>query len=180
MTGRGPRCAAGTLRICGDAGNSLGAAYPGSRLGMREGVILVGGSAGNDVGLMMRRGLIAVRGPVGVGAGRDMIAGTIVACDRVGAALGVGMKRGTLVSGQLDEEADRRVSSTSRLCRPFAASVSGDLCEAARGTGVRRPGDGFHGPARPLQWRPDGRRPGRDPDRGSFAEPTPGFAVLRL
>lgn len=87
----------GMLRISGDAGHSLGAAYPGSRHGMREGVILVEGSVGNDAGLMMRRGLIAVGGSAGSGMGRGLIAGTIVACDRVGAAAGVGMKRGTLI-----------------------------------------------------------------------------------
>ena len=38
---------------------------PGSRVGMRDGIILVDGEAGDDVGLAMRRGLIAVRGTDG-------------------------------------------------------------------------------------------------------------------
>lgn len=87
----------GVLRVRGRVGDGLGAAYPGSRRGMREGLILVEGDAGRDVGLMMRRGLIAVRGQVGDGLGRSMIAGTIFACGPVGESPGFGMKRGTLV-----------------------------------------------------------------------------------
>ncbi|WP_165244491.1 formylmethanofuran dehydrogenase subunit C [Paludisphaera soli] len=93
----GAEMGGGTLRIRGDAGRGLGAAYPGSRRGMREGMILVDGDAGDDAGMLLRRGLIAVRGAVGSGLGRGMIAGTIFACGAVGGPAGVGMKRGTLV-----------------------------------------------------------------------------------
>ena len=77
-------------------GNYLGAAYPGSRMGMREGVILVEGSVGDETGLAMRRGLIAIAGAAGDGLGRAMIAGSIFSFDRVGRCVGAGMKRGTL------------------------------------------------------------------------------------
>ncbi|WP_165063888.1 formylmethanofuran dehydrogenase subunit C [Paludisphaera rhizosphaerae] len=93
----GAEMSGGVLRIRGRVGDGLGAAYPGSRRGMREGLILVEGDAGRDVGLMMRRGVIAVRGRVGGGLGRSMIAGTIFACGQVGESPGFGMKRGTLV-----------------------------------------------------------------------------------
>ncbi|AMV36856.1 formylmethanofuran dehydrogenase subunit C [Planctomyces sp. SH-PL62] len=99
----GAEMGGGLLRIRGDAGDGLGAAYPGSRRGMREGVIVVGGNAGNDVGMLLRRGLIAVRGGVGAGLGRGLIAGTIFACGPVGGSPGVGMKRGTLVLLGLDD-----------------------------------------------------------------------------
>lgn len=87
----------GILRIRGSGGDYLGGAYPGSRLGMREGVILVEGSAGDEVGCVMRRGLIAIRGSVGAGLGHAMIAGTILVLGDAGRRIGAGMKRGTLV-----------------------------------------------------------------------------------
>jgi len=99
----GAEMSGGLLRIRGDAGGGLGAAYPGSRRGMREGVIVVHGDAGDDVGMLLRRGLIAVRGAVGAGLGRGIIAGTIFACGAVAGPAGVGMKRGTLVLLGLDE-----------------------------------------------------------------------------
>lgn len=88
----------GSLTINGRAGDDLGAALPGSRLGMRDGVILVGGDAGRDVGLSMRRGLIAVAGSVGPGAGRAMVAGSVFAFGEVGRHAGAGMKRGTVAA----------------------------------------------------------------------------------
>jgi formylmethanofuran dehydrogenase subunit C len=41
-----------------------GAAYRGSLAGMKGGTILIGGSAGLEVGMRMKRGVIAVGGPV--------------------------------------------------------------------------------------------------------------------
>jgi len=123
----------GMLRILGEAGDFLGAAYPGSRHGMREGVILVEGSAGNDVGLMMRRGLIAVGGAGGAGRGRGLIAGTIVARAGAGPAAGVGMKRGTLVLAAGDEDAERSISPTfaftGRMRLPFLTIYAKQLAE---------------------------------------------------
>ena len=86
----------GLIQIKGDAGDLLGAAYPGSVRGMRDGMILVEGSVGRDVGLALRRGVIAVGGASGEGLGRGMIAGSVFAFGAVGPLAGSGMKRGTL------------------------------------------------------------------------------------
>src|SRR6059058_4143798 len=49
----------GRIHILGNAGGQVGGAYRGSRQGMREGTILIEGTAGLEVGLQMRRGIIA-------------------------------------------------------------------------------------------------------------------------
>ncbi len=102
----------GLIHVHGDAGDRVGAAYSGSRLGMREGVILVDGRAGDFVGQGMRRGLIAVKGAMGAAAGNGMIAGSIFAFGAVGTALGAGMKRGTLFLGAGDPSVAERLSPT--------------------------------------------------------------------
>jgi formylmethanofuran dehydrogenase subunit C len=86
----------GLIRIRGSAGDFLGSAYPGSRKGMRNGMILVDESIGRDAGLAMRRGVIAVGGSSGDGLARGMIAGSVLAFGEVGRLPGAGMKRGTL------------------------------------------------------------------------------------
>ncbi|MEO6811917.1 MAG: formylmethanofuran dehydrogenase subunit C, partial [Isosphaeraceae bacterium] len=86
----------GLLHIKGNAGQGVGAAEAGSRLGMRGGLIVVEGDAGDDVGLTMRRGLIAILGRAGDGLGRGMIAGSIFVFGPVGLRPGAGMKRGTI------------------------------------------------------------------------------------
>lgn len=116
----GAEMSGGLLRIRGSAGDGLAAAFPGSRRGMREGVVLVGGNAGADVGLMMRRGLIAVRGSVGPLLGRGMIAGTIFACGTVGASPGIGMKRGTLILPGLEADASALLPPTFACAGAFA------------------------------------------------------------
>jgi len=90
------------LRVRGAAGDDLGGAEPGARVGMREGVILVDGPIGDGAGLAMRRGLIAVSGRAGADLGRDMVAGSIFAFGPVGPRAGAGMKRGTLALFGLD------------------------------------------------------------------------------
>ena len=52
----------GTIHVTANVGDFLGAALPGDAAGMEDGVVLVGGDAGDRVGDRMRRGLIAVRG----------------------------------------------------------------------------------------------------------------------
>jgi formylmethanofuran dehydrogenase subunit C len=86
------------LRVAGNAGHLLGAAYRGSPRGMRGGTILVEGSAGNEAGCAMRRGLIVVGGSAGDFAGVMMLAGSIVVLGGLGIRPGAGMKRGTLVA----------------------------------------------------------------------------------
>lgn len=86
----------GLLHVHGDAGDHLGSALPGSRLGPRDGLILVDGNAGARVGQSMRRGLIAVGGSLGPAAGHALIAGSLFAFGPVGPNLGLGMRRGTV------------------------------------------------------------------------------------
>jgi formylmethanofuran dehydrogenase subunit C len=96
----GSEMSGGVLRIIGDAGGRLGAAYPGARAGMTGGEIVVTGDAGEEAGAGMRRGLIAVGGQTGPGAGLRMLAGTVIALGGIGAEAGLGNKRGSLVSGR--------------------------------------------------------------------------------
>jgi len=65
---------------------------------MTDGTIVIGGSAGLEVGMRMKRGLIIVNGPVRDFAGLEMKGGTIVL--RSGAELRTGawMRRGTIIS----------------------------------------------------------------------------------
>jgi len=88
----------GLIRVRGNAGGQVGAAYRGSVSGMTGGTILIGGSAGLEVGMRMKRGLIAMAGQVRDFAGLQMKGGTIVL--RSGAELRTGawMSRGTIVS----------------------------------------------------------------------------------
>lgn len=113
----------GCLHIRGSTADYLGAAEPGSRRGMRDGMILVEGSVGSEVGLAMRRGLIAVTGPSGPGLGRGMIAGTILSLGSVGRLAGSGMKRGTLalIDPGPDFEPLATFAASGRYRFPFLA-----------------------------------------------------------
>ena len=97
-TGAGTAMSGGELRIAGDAGDHLGTALPGERQGMREGILIVEGSAGACVGDRLRRGLIVVRGSVGPFCGARMGAGTVVVGGEIGAGAGAAMRRGTIVA----------------------------------------------------------------------------------
>jgi formylmethanofuran dehydrogenase subunit C len=66
---------------------------------MNRGVIIVEGSAGNEIGTRMRRGLIVVAGDAGDFAGAFMTAGTIVVLGRLGKSPGAGLLRGTIITG---------------------------------------------------------------------------------
>jgi formylmethanofuran dehydrogenase subunit C len=90
----------GRLVVQGNAGDRLGAAYPGSRAGMTHGEILVFGDAGEEAGAGLRRGLIAIGGQAGPGAGLRMLAGTVIALAGVAAGAGQGNRRGSIVSGR--------------------------------------------------------------------------------
>ncbi|HSB60717.1 MAG TPA: formylmethanofuran dehydrogenase subunit C [Vicinamibacteria bacterium] len=94
----GAEMSGGFIRVRGNAGGQVGAAYRGSLSGMQDGTILVGGSAGLEVGMRMKRGTIVVGGPARDFAGLQMKGGTIVL--RGGAELRTGawMVRGTIVS----------------------------------------------------------------------------------
>ena len=86
---------------------------------MRDGVILVDGSTGDDAGLQMRRGLIAIRGDTGGGLGRSMIAGTAIVLGSVGRRIGAGMKRGTLVMPLLPGPPEAHLLPTFSLAGRF-------------------------------------------------------------
>jgi formylmethanofuran dehydrogenase subunit C len=94
----GAEMSGGTIRVHGDAGGQVGAAYRGGPSGMRDGLIVVDGSAGLEVGMRMKRGTIVIGGPVRDFAGLQMKGGTIVL--RRGAELRTGawMNRGTILS----------------------------------------------------------------------------------
>ncbi|HEY2251114.1 MAG TPA: formylmethanofuran dehydrogenase subunit C [Planctomycetaceae bacterium] len=88
----------GKIHIHGNAGGQVGGAYRGSRQGMREGTILIEGSAGLEVGLQMRRGIIAIKGPARDFVGLGMKGGTIVLCSGAELRTGAWMIRGTIIS----------------------------------------------------------------------------------
>jgi len=93
----GAEMSGGLIRVRGNAGGQVGAAYRGSLSGMKDGTILIEGSAGLEVGMRMKRGIIAIGGPVRDFAGLEMKGGTIVL--RGGAELRTGawMIRGSIV-----------------------------------------------------------------------------------
>ena len=88
----------GLIRITGDAGGQIGAAYRGSLSGMNGGTILVGGSAGIEIGMRMRRGVIAVGGRARDFAGLQMKGGTIVLKGGAELRTGAWMVRGTIIA----------------------------------------------------------------------------------
>ena len=94
----GAEMSGGLIRVAGNAGGQIGAAYRGSPRGMTDGTIVVGGSAGLEIGMRMKRGLIVIGGPVRDFTGLEMKGGTIVL--RKGGELRTGawMRRGTIVS----------------------------------------------------------------------------------
>jgi len=73
-------------------------AYRGGTTGMREGTILIGGTAGLEVGMRMKRGIIAIKGRVRDFAGLQMKGGTIVLCGGAEIRTGAWMTRGTIIS----------------------------------------------------------------------------------
>lgn len=94
----GAEMAGGLIRISQNAGGQIGAAYRGSLTGMRDGTILIGGSAGIEVGMRMKRGIIAVGGTVRDFAGLQMKGGTIVLAGGAEIRTGAWMVRGTIVA----------------------------------------------------------------------------------
>jgi formylmethanofuran dehydrogenase subunit C len=89
----------GHLEITGNAGDRLGGPLAGEVAGMRGGVVVVAGDAGERAGDRMRRGTIVIQGDAGPYAGGRMLAGTLVVRRAVGALPGYLMRRGTIVCG---------------------------------------------------------------------------------
>jgi formylmethanofuran dehydrogenase subunit C len=94
----GAEMTGGLIRIAGNAGGQIGAAYRGSMSGMNRGTILIGGSAGLEVGMRMKRGIIVVGGAVRDFAGLQMKGGTIFLLGGAEIRTGAWMSRGTIVS----------------------------------------------------------------------------------
>jgi len=94
----GAEMAGGFIRIAGNAGGQIGAAYRGSMAGMKEGTIVIGGSAGLEIGMRMKRGTIIICGPVRDFAGLQMKGGTLFLLGGAEIRTGAWMVRGTIVS----------------------------------------------------------------------------------
>lgn len=94
----GAEMSGGLIRVSGNAGGQVGAAYRGSMSGMKEGTILIGGSAGLEVGMRMKRGTIVIGGPVRDFAGLQMKGGTLFLLQGAELRTGAWMIRGTIVS----------------------------------------------------------------------------------
>jgi formylmethanofuran dehydrogenase subunit C len=88
----------GFIHVHGNAGGQVGAAYRGALKGMKDGVIIVDGSAGLEVGMRMRRGVIVVGGPARDFTGLQMKGGTIVLLGGAEIRTGAWMNRGTIIS----------------------------------------------------------------------------------
>jgi formylmethanofuran dehydrogenase subunit C len=86
----------GLIHVAGSAANRIGAAYPGSKKGMTDGTILIGGDVGGEVGASMRRGTVVVGGSCADAPGFNMIAGSILVFGSCGVRPGAGMRRGTI------------------------------------------------------------------------------------
>lgn len=94
----GGEMAGGHIHIHGNAGGQVGAAYRGSTKGMRDGIILIDGSAGLEVAMRMRRGIIAIGGVVRDFAGLQMKGGTLFLLGGAEIRTGAWMIRGTIVT----------------------------------------------------------------------------------
>jgi formylmethanofuran dehydrogenase subunit C len=88
----------GKIHVHGNAGGQVGAAYRGSLAGMNNGTILIGGTAGLEVGMRMKRGLIVIQGMVRDFCGLQMKGGTIVLLNGAEIRTGAWMTRGTIIS----------------------------------------------------------------------------------
>jgi formylmethanofuran dehydrogenase subunit C len=93
----GASMAGGNITISGNAGERAAGINVGETMGMKRGVLTIGGNAGPMLGERMRRGLVIVGGDAGDYAGGRMIAGTILFKRGVGRYAGYGLRRGSLI-----------------------------------------------------------------------------------
>lgn len=87
----------GYVDITGSAQDYCAGARPGTRRGMRGGLLRVGQAVGRFLGYRMRRGTVIVGGSIDQGCANSLIAGTIICSGPLAAPVGVGMHRGTLI-----------------------------------------------------------------------------------
>ena len=90
----------GFIHVHGHGGGQIGGGYRGSLRGMKNGTIIVDGTAGLEVGLRMRRGTIVIGGMVKDFCGLQMKGGTIVLLEGAEIRTGAWMNRGTIISMQ--------------------------------------------------------------------------------
>lgn len=88
----------GFIRVHGNGGGQIGAGYRGSLAGMKNGTIIIDGTAGLEVGLRMRRGTIVIGGRAKDFVGLQMKGGTIVLMSGAEIRTGAWMNRGTIIS----------------------------------------------------------------------------------
>jgi formylmethanofuran dehydrogenase subunit C len=88
----------GFIHIHGNAGGQVGAAYRGSLGGMKDGLIIVDGTAGLEVGMRMRGGTIVVFGTARDFTGLQMKGGTILLMNGAEIRTGAWMNKGMIVS----------------------------------------------------------------------------------
>ncbi len=159
----GAEMANGLIRIRGNAGGQVGGAYRGSLKGMREGTILIEGSAGLEVGTRMRRGIIVIKGPVRDFAGLQMKGGTIVLCGGAELRTGAWMIRGTIISLKplkLLPTFPYACTYNPEFVRIYARQLQNSLgltipCEESAGGYERYSGDtSVPGKGEILVWRP--------------------------
>jgi formylmethanofuran dehydrogenase subunit C len=96
----GAEMTGGFIHVHGNAGGQVGAGYRGSLAGMKNGTIIIDGSAGLEVGMRMRRGTIVIGGPARDFTGLQMKGGTIVLLSGAENRTGAWMNRGTIISLQ--------------------------------------------------------------------------------
>jgi formylmethanofuran dehydrogenase subunit C len=89
----------GLIEIHGATDGCLGGPLAGETAGMRGGIVVVRGRAGDRAGDRMRRGTIIIEGEAGAYAGGRMIAGTLIVRRKAGSLPGFLMKRGSIVLG---------------------------------------------------------------------------------
>ncbi len=88
---------AGLIRVHGNVGDYAGGALIGNRRGMRGGMLIVNGHAGDRLGDQMRRGSILIDGDAGDYCAANMLAGTIAVAGKIGDYCGYGMRHGTVI-----------------------------------------------------------------------------------
>jgi formylmethanofuran dehydrogenase subunit C len=88
----------GFIHIRGNSGGQAGAAYRGSLGGMKNGLILIEGTAGLEVGMRMTGGYIVIRGAAKDFTGLQMKGGMIVLMNGAEIRTGAWMNKGTIIS----------------------------------------------------------------------------------
>jgi len=88
----------GFIHVHGNVGGQVGAAYRGSLGGMKDGLIIIDGTAGLEVGMRMRGGTIVIVGAARDFTGLQMKGGTIFLVAGAEIRTGAWMNKGTIIS----------------------------------------------------------------------------------